>query len=387
MSILDIDIKSSFKFQIIFFLSCAIHVTFLILFTVYEMYVLSAVNVVSVIFYLSAGIASRRKSIESHIKPWILATYIEITAHAVLATLWLGFESCFFLYAIIALVVSSYVVYLSLGKNGFFKVIGPFTLTSFAVLIFCFAFLDVQPPLVVLLFDHSIADKAIEAMRGVNIFLNFAVIFFFTIVFIAEMNSLVGKLEKTNQKLNYIANHDALTDLYNRHSLKELFIRFIEDFRSAEAVGGDENGEQDESCLHYCVIMGDVDNFKRINDTYGHSCGDLVLKGVSAVIKKSVADKEIACRWGGEEFLILMIGNKEECVKRAEEIRQKVSDIRIEEEKELTVTMTFGLVFCTEKRDGAVLSKRITKIDELVQIADSRLYAGKGSGKNVVIYR
>lgn len=388
MNILDLDIKSSFKFQIIFFLSCAIHVTFLIIFAVNEMYALMGVNVFSVIFYLSAGIATRGKLFDNHSMAWILATYIEITAHAVLCTLWLGFEACFFLYMIIALTVSSYVVYLSLDKKIFFRIIAPFALTSFAALIFCFAFLAVNPPIIELIFNRSIDDERIEVMRGVNIFLNFVIVFFFTIVFIAEMNNLVRKLEETNQKLNYIANHDALTDLYNRHSLKELFIRFRKNLRDNEAVSvNDENAEQDDDSMQYCVIMGDVDNFKSINDTYGHSCGDLVLKGVAAAIKKSVADKEIACRWGGEEFLILMNGDKEECIKRAEEIRKSVSDIRIEEEKELSVTMTFGLVYCTEKRDSMVLSKRITKIDELVQIADSRLYAGKGSGKNVVIYR
>lgn len=387
MNILDFDIKSSFKFQIIFFLSCAIHITFLIIFAASEMYALASVNVFSVIFYLSAGIATRGKSFDRFSKAWIFATYVEITAHAVLCTLWLGFESCFFLYAIIALTVSSYVVYLSLGKRAFFRIMTPFALTSFASLVFCFAFLAVNPPLIELIFNHSIDYDRIWVMRGVNIFLNFVIIFFFTIVFIAEMNNLVGKLEKTNQKLNYIANHDALTDLYNRHSLKELFETFRKSFRNTEAGINGENAEQDGDSLRYCVIMGDVDNFKSINDTYGHSCGDLVLKGVAAVIKTSVADKEIACRWGGEEFLILMNGDREECIKRAEEIRKKVSDIRIEDEKELSVTMTFGLVYCTEKKDGTALSKRITRIDELVQIADSRLYTGKGSGKNVVIYR
>lgn len=387
MNILDMDIKSSFKYQLIFFLSCAIHITFFIIFMIDKIYVLAGVNVFSIIFYLSAGIATRAKLFDNYNMAWILATYIEITAHAVLCTLWLDFGTCFFLYAIIALVVSSYIVYLSFDKNTFVKIIAPLAVTSFATLIFCFVFLAINPPLIVLLFDHPIDSNKLEVMRGVNIFLNFLVIFFFTLVFIAEMHNLVGKLEETNHKLNYTANHDALTDLYNRHSLGDLFIQFKKNFRNTKIVGiDDENAEQDDN-LRYCVIMGDVDNFKSINDTYGHSCGDLVLKGVADTIKNAVADKEIACRWGGEEFLILMNGDKDECVKRAEQIRKNVTEIRIEEEKELSVTMTFGLVYCTEKKDSSVKSKRITRIDELVQIADSRLYVGKGSGKNVVIYQ
>ncbi len=387
MNILDLNIKSSFKFQLIFFLSCAIHITFLVVFMIYEIYVLAAVNIFSVLFYLSAGIATRAKKFEPYSMAWILATYIEITAHAVLATLWLDFGTCFFLYGIIALVVSSYVVYLSFDKYTFVKVMAPLTVTSFATLIFCFVFLTIKPPLITLVFNRTVTRNQLEVMRGINVFLNFSIIFFFTLMFIAEMHHLMGQLEDINHKLNYTANHDALTDLYNRHSLKELFEQFKKNFRTNEVVGiENEKAEQDDN-LCYCVMMGDVDNFKSINDTYGHSCGDQVLKGVASAIKNAVAENEIACRWGGEEFLVLMHGSKEECVKRADRIRQKVSEIKIEEEEDLSVTMTLGLVYCTEKKDAAMQSKRLTRIDELVQIADDRLYVGKGSGKNVVIYQ
>ena len=387
MNILDINIKGSFKFQLIFFLSCAIHITFLVVFMIYEIYFLAAVNIFSVLFYFSAGIATVKKKFEPYSMAWILSTYIEITAHAVLATLWLDFGTCFFLYGIIALVVSSYVVYLSFDKYTFVKVMTPLTITSFATLIFCFAFLTVKQPLITIFFDRTVSRDQLEVMRGINVFLNFTIIFFFTLMFIAEMHHLMGQLEDINHKLNYTANHDALTDLYNRHSLKELFEQFKKNFRANEVVGiENENAEQDDN-LCYCVMMGDVDNFKSINDTFGHSCGDLVLKGVASVIKNAVAENEIACRWGGEEFLVLMHGSKEECIKRADQIRQKVSEIHIEEEEELSVTLTLGLVYCTEKKDAAKQSKRLTRIDELVQIADSRLYVGKSSGKNVVIYQ
>ena len=136
MNILDINIKGSLKFQIIFFLSCAIHMTFLVVFLIYGIYFLATVNIFSVLFYLSAGIATMKKKFEPYSMAWILATYIEITAHAVLATMWLDFGNCFFLYGIIALVVSSYVVYLSFDKYSFIKVMTPLTIASFVSLIF-----------------------------------------------------------------------------------------------------------------------------------------------------------------------------------------------------------------------------------------------------------
>ena len=124
MSILDIEIKSSFKYQVIFSCCVALHLAFLIIFFTDGIYVLTFFNVFSVIFYTVGAIKSRKKSFEDNSVGWVCAVYGEITFHAVLCTLWIGFEACFYLYAMLALIISAYVLYMACeNKNKFLKVI------------------------------------------------------------------------------------------------------------------------------------------------------------------------------------------------------------------------------------------------------------------------
>lgn len=393
MNLLNMNIKSTFKYQVIFFLSAAIHITFFLLFIFNGIYILAFFNIFSIAFYLFGGILSRGSVFKKYNLALNFAIYIEITAHAILATMWLGMDSCFFLYNMDALTVASYIIYLSSSRDKFFKVIMPMAAVTFTALAISYVFLIFKQPLITLLFDRELSAETILLMRGVNIFITVFVMFFFSLVFIAEMHNLMDKLEKTNRQLNYTANHDALTDLYNRHSLKELFRSFINSIRASSAEdltvqdGSDNIFDIDIESVRFCVIMGDVDNFKAINDTYGHSCGDKVLKTVASAIKNGVSDIDIACRWGGEEFLILMSGEKEQCTERVEAIRRNIESIHLEEEPDLIVTMTFGLVCCSEMLGGTVRPGKVTKIDKLVQIADSRLYDGKHKGKNVVVFQ
>lgn len=393
MDILNMNIKSSFKYWVLFFLSAGIHITFLILFLVNGIYALAAFNVFSIAFYLIGGITvAVKNNFEQHKYAWTVLIYGEITLHAVLATLWLGFDSCFFIYSMVALTVASYVVYLSCSKPLFFKIIIPFAAVTFASLALCYVYLIINPPIITAFFLKTLDEGKIQVMRGINIFVNTFIVFFYSIVFIAEMHTLMGRLEETNKRLDYIANHDALTDMYNRHSLNSIFKRFVQNNKEAACHSLDNdldnNADDFDKAFEesaFCVIMSDIDDFKKINDTYGHTMGDKVLKTVAEKIKESTSKYDIGCRWGGEEFLLIIGGDKAHCKSTAELIRRNVERIRFEEEPDLIVTMTFGLVFCKESKNSSIQSKNATKIDELVQIADSRLYAGKAGGKNVVV--
>lgn len=165
-------------------------------------------------------------------------------------------------------------------------------------------------------------------------------------------------LQKKNMELDFVANHDNLTGLSNRHHMQEYFLQY--------QMSGNP----------YCVIIGDIDNFKNINDTFGHDCGDIVLCGVADIIRKSLNDKSVACRWGGEEFLVLVYGEKEYVAQMLDVIRNKVQDTKFNyKEQEVHVTMTFGIAFSGEKA---------TK-ENLLTLADSRLYYGKEHGKNQIV--
>lgn len=380
--ILELDIKSSLKYQIIFMLAGLMHITFFIVFLISGIYILAAFNVLSIAFYTAAALQSRKSSFEKHVISWIMSTYMEITAHAVLCTLWLGLETCFFMYSMIVLTVAAYVLYLACDHERFFRIITPLAIVTFATLAAVFIYLLFFPPIFIGAFGRELGELQIQIMKGVNIFFNTFIIFFFSLTFIEEMNLLVRKLNESNERLNYIADHDALTGLYNRRSFYRLFDKLHG--RSDD----EENSEIDSReriSDSFCVIMGDIDNFKKINDTYGHDCGDEILKGVSHILKSGVNGNDIACRWGGEEFLIIMSGSREDCIKRVEEIRCSIGKFStVSGDKKVSATMTFGLADCFERLDGGH-RLNAASIDELVKIADNRLYFGKRNGKNMVV--
>lgn len=167
-------------------------------------------------------------------------------------------------------------------------------------------------------------------------------------------------LEEKNHQLVYLANYDNLTKLRNRNNI-------VKKFRELE-----------EGTDYYCVIIGDIDDFKKINDIYGHGCGDTVLAFVAEVLRGQMNEKGIACRWGGEEFLMICPTDKEETFQSIEHIRGIIESGKIiYEGKEIRVTMTFGI-------SG---SDEADSYEEMIILADKRLYRGKRSGKNQTVYR
>lgn len=383
----ELDIKSSLKFQIIFSLSGCMHITFFIIFFALGIYILAAFNVLSIAFYTAASLHSRKENFEKRVIGWVMATYTEITVHAVLCTVWLGFETCFFMYSMIVLTVASYVLYLACEHEKFLITILPLAVITFATLAAVFVYLLFCPPIFTGVFERELSVAQINVMKGVNIFFNTFIIFFFTLTFIAEMNLLMRKLNESNERLNFIADHDALTGLYNRRSFYRLFNKFYGRGKDAEEEENDSQPSENKEISpdSFCVIMGDIDDFKKINDTYGHNCGDEILKGVSQILRSGINGNDIACRWGGEEFLIIMSGCRADCLRRIEEIRCQVGGLSVQSDSAaVSATMTFGLADCFEGIDGSRRTD-IAAVDELVQIADNRLYFGKRNGKNLVV--
>ncbi len=129
--------------------------------------------------------------------------------------------------------------------------------------------------------------------------------------------------------------------------------------------------------------MIDVDYFKKVNDTYGHAAGDCVLKCVSDVIKKEIREYDIACRYGGEEFFIILPRTKlPEAVSVAQRLRKVIEDTKmnikeagIEGVPFIKVTASLGVCAYDE----------IMSPNELTQKADKALYEAKTTGRNRVI--
>lgn len=165
------------------------------------------------------------------------------------------------------------------------------------------------------------------------------------------------------RSLRTLIEQDSLTGLYNRR---------YADKRLQELVTSNN-----VSSPHFTIALGDIDYFKRVNDTYGHSAGDVVLKGVADLINKSMKGHGYAARWGGEEFLFIFEDlTHNQSLKYLNdficELRQTTfmyKDIPIQ------VTMTLGVTQCQPTEKPNILVKR----------ADDKLYQGKTAGRDRII--
>ena len=130
------------------------------------------------------------------------------------------------------------------------------------------------------------------------------------------------------------------------------------------------------------VLMFDIDLFKKFNDTYGHECGDFVLISVANIIKSSLRETDIASRYGGEEFTVLLRkGKKEEAMKVAERIRKKIEDYDfVYNDQHLHVTVSGGV---------SVFDKKLNPVEFpniFVNQADAGLYMSKNNGRNQISF-
>ena len=162
---------------------------------------------------------------------------------------------------------------------------------------------------------------------------------------------------KSEEKLEEMALIDKLTGLYNRHYL----LAFLDHIET--------NAPKDR----WLAIL-DIDDFKKVNDTYGHNCGDVILRKVADIVKQTCPNC-IVCRWGGEEFIIL--SNRRECSPDVlETLRRCVAEEEFGyENASVHITVTIGVArFDGEPTNDIWISK-----------ADERLYHGKKNGKNRVV--
>jgi len=128
----------------------------------------------------------------------------------------------------------------------------------------------------------------------------------------------------------------------------------------------------------FSIILGDIDYFKKINDGFGHDCGDYILTSLADLIMKNSRKLDTAGRWGGEEFLIILPAtNLSGAVRLAEKLRTNIASNPFKyKDKKLRVTMSLG-VNCYDNREII--------IEDLIQSADIYLYQAKKTGRNKVI--
>lgn len=178
-----------------------------------------------------------------------------------------------------------------------------------------------------------------------------------------EQKIKLEAIKSLEAQLREQAMRDALTGLYNR--------RYLNDSLARELAHVQREG------IPLSVIMLDIDHFKKINDTYGHKMGDIVLINLSDTIKRHVRGGDIPCRYGGEEFVILLPGASTEIAVRRAEAFRAMFEKQVITSGPLTIQATISLGVATFPIHGH-------NIEEVLNQADLALYAAKQAGRNQV---
>ena len=167
-----------------------------------------------------------------------------------------------------------------------------------------------------------------------------------------------------HNKIQEMASYDGLTHVLNR---RFGLIRLHEEFSTAQRYGSDLS-----------VIMLDIDKFKKVNDSYGHEAGDLILKQVASTIALNLRNEEVICRYGGEEFLIILpMANLNKAGMAAERIRKIVQQLTsYYQDKAILVTVSLGV--------ASLSSINTQNENNLINAADTALYHVKNMGRNQV---
>jgi diguanylate cyclase (GGDEF)-like protein len=179
-----------------------------------------------------------------------------------------------------------------------------------------------------------------------------------------RLQAQLAEIEALQAQLREQAIRDPLTGLFNRRYLEETLGREVARAgRAGSAIG---------------VILMDVDDFKTINDTFGHEAGDLMLQAIAQRLRLQTRRSDVVCRHGGEEFLAVLPGASVEITRqRAEQMRQALQALRVPHgDDELRTTLSFGV---------AAFPRHGQTAEDVLRSADQALYLAKAQGRNRVV--
>lgn len=338
--------------------SCSIiHAIFMVLFYMGGVIPLAAFNLFSTIFYLLGGyyLTANKKYREMFI-----VAFVEIELNSSMCSFLLGDGYEFMIYTLSLIPGAFYLAHTwpTDSKKRFGISIIPM-ISTFIIgamyLIVEFVYSVISP---------YYASIEILRLRPIfhyfNILVAVLLLLIFSILFALEVRYIQKLLNDENSRLGEIASRDPLTKAYNRRSIMDIVNQEIE-------------GEIQEK---FGLILLDIDDFKKINDTYGHSVGDQVLIQIASIMQENIREDDYLCRWGGEEFLIVVHGDEDDYGTVAERIRSSIETYVFDNEgNSFSVTATLGI---SKHQTGL-------KLRTLVDMADQKMYYGKNHGKNQVV--
>ncbi|HRF46379.1 MAG TPA: diguanylate cyclase [Anaerolineales bacterium] len=344
----DTHSNQRFAFVVRYFVYVALglHALFIPIFYALNVRTLALANIVSVLLYVAAIVVGRR----GRYGVGFILCAIEVLGHSVLAVLNLGWESGFQYYIFVMAVI----VFLYPSDLTSVKALVAAGMYLTFVTLSLLAQLAPQP--------GPISTPILRVFEAFNVSTFFFLIIFLTYLYNRAANSAEGQLQDVNRALNDLARTDSLTGLANRRAMTARLDQAV-----AEATGQ----------RSFAIAICDIDDFKALNDTFGHLCGDQILREASRLLNEAIREQDLIARWGGEEFLIyLPATDLRGAAAVAERMRVQVADTQWECAGVPTrVTLTFGI---SVHRPGASL-------DDTISAADQALYAGKHQGKDRVM--
>ena len=319
------------------------HILFTIIFAAREILPLFIYNIGSCIFYVGVYILSQEK----RFRLTFILTHLEICLFVAFSCTYAGWNCGFALYL---LALSSLVYFCPFNHKYIPYLFSVMEMISFLVL----KILSTRiPPM------HDFSAQAANSFYMFNALVSFTLILYAAIV--SKLSAVMTEevLKRSNVRLQDLVDHDALTKLWSRRHLTVAFQEIISENKPVS------------------IVLTDIDNFKKINDTYGHDCGDYILSELGNILKDASPDDTGICRWGGEEFVLMFPHeNPDAVIPMVEHLRKTVEAYPFQyDNQKLQLTMTFGISNSTEATD----------LKELIRIADKRMYYGKKMGKNTVI--
>lgn len=296
-------------------------------------------NIFSITFYAFTLFMIHK----SYLRYFVVGTYLEVLLHMTLAVIYTGWDNGFQVTLIGMNILAFFAEYV--GRSLSRKYVPAMPLCILGMIAYITSFILTNKYGAVYPLPET-TSTLLEIAWGVIVF----------IIGIVCLQGFTLLSFHSARLLSNAAIYDKLTSLPNRYYIAK--------------------NEKDYLSTNRWIAIADIDDFKKINDTYGHNFGDYVLKTLASLMNSNIQGTE-ACRWGGEEFLIIGKGKDiDKAYKLLDKFRNEVASQEFKDNDISTkLTITIGL---TQYKEGMTL-------DEWVNTADKKLYAGKYSGKNKVI--
>lgn len=327
------------------------HIIYFVLFKQLGVTPMARYNYFSMIFYTAMTFLTLKIP---NTEGLIFLSMAEVIAHSLLCVYYMGWDVGFSQFLIFIIPIPFFTTL----KKKFI----PFLLSGIDLLVYG-TFKILSNDMTV---KYTFDDHTTTLIFLLNSLFGFVIIIYISTISLFQRAVSQHKLKEHNEMLRKLATIDPLTGLYNRRAMTEYIKAMV---KNSFATG-----------KGYFIGLADIDDFKKVNDTYGHDTGDKVLVCVAKAIREMVPEDGCACRWGGEEMLFAIPEYAmEDGCKCAEAFRKTIENLSFETEngKAFSVTVTIGVYAARSGED----------FENAVRLADNRLYIGKKLGKNMVIFK